>query len=473
VTRVLDPNMQSTITFSHLTQPQANTILSQTSSLVQSIHNYNNVVQDGLISGGVIQYRSAESYLKENAPDLFNPSMVPRMDLIIRHDLLQNFGVKLNNRSIRIAQMNLGGAREVFRSQLFDLTVNVLNLYWNLVSARDQLKIRQRALEITNKFVTDTRYEITQGAIPAVEISRAEAEEASRRQDVAIAQVTLRQQSDLLKEALSHTADPLLETAEIIPLDRIEVPDNEDLPPLRDLLKSALAKRPDVAVSNLRDKTSEINLSGTTNPLLPSLQVVGQTFNRGLAGEPGDKSSNAYFFGGYGTALSQIFRRNFPNEVGGISFSIPFNNRVAQGDYGLDQLQFRQDQLRGQRDQNQILVDVSSAINALRQTRSRYVTAKNTRILQEQLLEVEQRRAAGLNTMNIVMADQRALLAAQLSELNAEAAYARARIGLDQVTGESLERNNIDLDEGLAGKVTRESQLPAIVGGVPVPPVGQ
>jgi outer membrane protein TolC len=464
VTRVLDPSMQSTTTFSHLTQPQANTILSQTSSLVQSIHNYNNVAQQGLISGGVVQYRSFEGYLKENAPDLLNPALGPHMDLLIRHDLLQNFGVKLNNRGIRIAQINIGGAREVFRSQLFDLTVNVLNLYWDMVSARDQLKIRERALEITNKFAKDTRYEITVGAIPAVEISRAEAEEASRRQDVAIAQVTLRQRSDLLKEAISHTADPLLETAEIIPLDHIEVPETEDLAPLRELLKTALKKRPDVAVSNLRDQTSEINLSGTTNPLLPSLQVVGQTYNRGLSGVPGSRHTNSFFVGGYGSALGQILRRNFPSEQASISFSIPLNNRVAQGDYGIDQLQFRQEQLRGQRDQNQILVDVSSQVNALRQARSRYATAKSTRQLQEQLLEVEQRRAAGLNTMNIVMADQRALLAAQLSELNALETYARARIGLDQVLGETLEKNGIKLDEGLAGKVERESQLPAIVG---------
>jgi outer membrane protein TolC len=315
--------------------------------------------------------------------------------------------------------------------------------------------------------VTDTRYEIRVGAIPAVEISRAEAEEASRRQDVAIAQVALRQQSDLLKEAISHTADPLLELAEIIPLDSIDVPENEELPPLRDLLKTALAKRPDVAVSKLRDVTSEINLSGTTNPLLPSLQVVAQTYNRGLSGEAGNSKTNPFFVGGYGSALGQILHRNFPNEVAGISFGIPFGNRQAQGDFGIDQLQFRQEQLRGQRDQNQILVDVSSQINALRQARSRYQTAKSTRILQEQLLEVEQRRAAGLNTMNIVMTDQRALLAAQLSELNALATYARARIGLDQVLGESLEKNGIDLDEGLVGKVSRESVLPAMVGNQP------
>jgi hypothetical protein len=55
------------------------------------------------------------------------------------------------------------------------------------------------------------------------------------------------------------------------------------------------------------------------------------------------------------------------------------------------------------------------------------------------------------------MTDQRGLIAAQLSELAAKVAFQRAHIGLDQVLGVTLERNNITLDEGLKGKVDRES----------------
>jgi outer membrane protein TolC len=464
ITPVLDPTIQSTSTFSHQTQPQANTVLSQTNALVQSIHNYNNVFQQRLISGGTVQFRSFEGYLQENAPsDLLNPAVGPHMDLAFAHQLLQGFGTRLNDRGIRIAQVNVTGARETFRSQLFDLVVGVLNLYWDLVGAREELKVREQSLQITRKFVASTRYEIVQGAIPAVGISRAEAEEATRRQDVLIAQVGLRQRSDLLKEALSHTADPLLEAAEIIPLDRIEVPETEELPPVRELLKSAMAKRPDVAVSRLRDQTSEMNLIGTTNPLLPSLQVSATTYNRGVAGTPQQKGANPYFVGGYGSALSQVFRRNFPNNSMGVSFSIPLYNRQAQGDYGIDQLQYRQGQLSNQKDDNQILVSISSQVNALRQARSRYTTARNTRILQEQLLEAEQKRAAGITTLTIVMADQRALMAAQLSELNALQSYSRARISLDQVLGETLEANHITLEEGLNAHVRRESNLPDIL----------
>jgi outer membrane protein len=217
-------------------------------------------------------------------------------------------------------------------------------------------------------------------------------------------------------------------------------------------------------VSKFRDQTAEMDLSGTTNPLLPSLTVTGRTYNRGVAGDPNPgHNPNPYFVGGYGTALGQIFRRNFPNQSVVATFSASIGNRQAQADYGIAQLQFRQSQLTGQRDTNQIVVDVASRISAIRQARSRYSTARNTRILWEQLLEAEKKRSSGPTTFNAIMVDQRGLIAAQLAEVSAQTAYAHAKVSLDQVMGETLEKYNISLEEGLEGKVNRESRVPDIV----------
>jgi hypothetical protein len=212
-----DPNLQSTATFSHLSQPQANTILSQTDELIQSIHTYNTVVQEGLLTGGLISYRDYEQYLNENSPsDVLNPAVGPHMDLTYRQPLLQGFGLRLNDRGIRIATVNAVASLEAFRSQLLDLVVSVTNLYWDYASARDELRLRQNALEITQKFVDDTKYEISVEALAGVELPRAEAELAARRQDLAIAQAAMGQRAVQLKEALSHTEDPALEAAVIL-----------------------------------------------------------------------------------------------------------------------------------------------------------------------------------------------------------------------------------------------------------------
>jgi outer membrane protein len=231
----------------------------------------------------------------------------------------------------------------------------------------------------------------------------------------------------------------------------------------------AIAKRPDVAVSKLRDQTAEISLLGTQNPLLPSMTVLGQTYDRGVAGTPQATSGtppNPYFVGGYGTALGQVFRHNFPNYYGSVSISASLGNRTAQGDYGIDQLQFRQSQITDQRDTNNIVVDISARMSALRQARARHSAAVNTRTLQEQLLAADREKfSSGIATFNDIINDQRALVAAQISEVNALAAYAHARVSLDQTLGETLERNRVSLDEGLSGRVARESKAPEVTVG--------
>jgi outer membrane protein TolC len=55
---------------------------------------------------------------------------------------------------------------------------------------------------------------------------------------------------------------------------------------------------------------------------------------------------------------------------------------------------------------------------------------------------------------------RRTLLTAQLTEVAALASYMRARVGLDQTLGETLEANHVSLEEALNGKMSRESKLP-------------
>ena len=63
----------------------------------------------------------------------------------------------------------------------------------------------------------------------------------------------------------------------------MEVPAQDDLAPLRDLVEKAMAQRPDVAVAKFKDDVAHINAIGTENPLLPTLQGFVQTYDRGAA----------------------------------------------------------------------------------------------------------------------------------------------------------------------------------------------
>jgi outer membrane protein len=460
ITQNLDPVVQSTVGYFHSSYPQADAVQSQTEALIGTQHIYRNLFQQGLLSGGYVQVAMNESYLKENAPsDVLNPSVAPVTQVYVLHQFLNGFGTGVNSRFIRVAEKNIGAARETFRSQLLNTVANVLNLYWDLVTLNDDLKVRQRAMEQAQKVADDTRKQIELGATARVDIFAAEAQLSARRQDVAIAQTSVQQQELLFKNTLSRNGleEPVIDAAEIVPMDRIEIPAADELPPLRDLVARALAHRPDVALAKINDEASEISALGTANGVLPTLQGRALVNARGLAGayNPASGEPNpTNFNGGFGTAFGQVVRHDFGTDQGAGLFVGQLHNRIPQGDYGIDQLQLRQGDLIERRNMNQIVVSISNQITALRQARLRYSQAAEARALQAELLEKEQQMFSfGSATIADVVGAQQSLLAAQSTEVSSQSAYQHARISLDQVLGETLEANHISVEQARSGVV--------------------
>ena len=242
--------------FSHQTQPQANTVVEPDHRAGRSVtHHQQRSCSRARSAAATSGSAAIEQYFTRTRPveRAESRSSAPRMEIVLRQNLLQGFGVALNNRGIRIAEINRAAARETFRSQLLDLVVTVLNTVLGLRRrAGDELKVaRARARASRRSSCEDTKYEISVGALAWVELPRAQAEVASRQQDVVIAQATVRQRAILLKEALSHTRRSGARSRR----------DHSDRPHrscrrrtrlcrrLRDMVKRALAKRPDVAVA--------------------------------------------------------------------------------------------------------------------------------------------------------------------------------------------------------------------------------
>jgi outer membrane protein TolC len=276
----------------------------------------------------------------------------------------------------------------------------------------------------------------------------------------------------VLKNALSRNAleNSRLDEVRIVPLDRIEVPQNEDIRPVQDLVKEALANRQEIERARIDLESRQILTHGDRNGLLPSLQAFAELTNHGLSGPANGLYNNCcgapnpYYVGGEGNVLSQVFRRNFPDYSAGLTLTIPIRNRSAQADYITDELQMRQTELQFQRAVNQVRVDVKTAVIGLQQARARYQTAVDARVLAEQSLANEQRRFQfGVSTVALVIQGQRDLAQGQDSEVQALANYTHARIAFDLALGRTLDVNHISLDEASAGRIERQSVIPASV----------
>lgn len=444
-----DPVLTNATTFSHVTTPQTNLTVSGVGSLVDNTRVYTTQISQGLVTGAQVSMSQAENYLNENSPgDFINPAMYPRVQVQGNQRFFQGAGLAANTYLIREGKNNVKAAQESFRSQLLDLAANVLNMYWNLVSADESVRAAQRALDIAQKFDEDTHERVRLGTLAGYQIARADAQLASQRQALAVAQMQEQQSEQPLKEAISKVEDPLLEAARIVPLDRIEVPASDDLPPLRELVAKAMTGRPDLAVARINDENAVIRAEGTTNPLLPTGVAFAGTWNSGASG-------------GLAPALGQVVRRDYPSQYAGVYLSAPLNNRSAQSDYGIDQLKLQQNALSAQRSRNQIVTGISNQLIALKQARAGYEAAISARELQERLLEAEQDKFSfGSSSIDNIVLEQRALVTAQTAEVGARGAYAHARVSLDQMLGQTLEVNRLTLEEGESGRIERESKIP-------------
>ena len=471
----LDPIISSLVSVGHATNPQTSTFVSGSSTLITSSTLSNFAYTQIFLTGTQVQLALSNQALTTTAlrTDL-NPSTSSTLGLSITQQLLQGFGIAVNSRNIQIAKNNRELSDLVFKQQVINIISAVINLYWDLVSFNQNVKVQQQAVDLNKKLLSDNRKQVEVGTLAPISIISAEAELATAEQALTIAQTQVLQQETILKNALSRNgvASPSIAEARIVPTDQIRVPQTEAVSPIQDMVAEALSSRPDVAQLRIQLTNDKINLRGSKSELLPSLVATANLSNNALVGQVstlplavGTAARNVtpYFIGGYDTALGQLFRRNFPNYSAAFQLSIPLRNRSAQADAILDQLTVRQREIAIQQLQNQVRVDVQNALIALQQSRAVYAAAIKTRILREQTLDAEQKKLAlGASTIYNVILIQRDLAQSQSDEVNALNSYSKARVLLDSATGQTLNNNNISIGEAFRGSVARPpSPLPS------------
>ena len=470
VTQTLDPIVQESSTISHTTTVEPNSQLSITPVLVSQTRVHSASLQQGLLTGGSFTLSYGDHYLSENSPsDLLNPSSAPALSLSVQHNLLQGFGRAINARTITVARMNRDASDLAFQTTVTGVIAQVLNAYYSLEASYEDVRSKQVAAETAATFFADVKERVRVGTSAPSETINAESQAVSAQEALVDSETTLKQQEIQLKDLLSRdgTADPVLRNVSILPVDPIRIPSRDDLPPLDELVKQALANRTDLASEKESEAASAISNLGTRNAVLPTAVVFASASQTGLAGAPKTVTvdgitvaADPSLVGGIGKALGQVFRRDYPSESIGAGFFTPLRNRQALADYAIDELSLRQTQLSNRKDVNQLQVDIGNYIIALRQARARYQAAVRNRILQQELYSAERRRyELGTSISYNVTQQQRDLMAAQSSEVAARVAYITARLALDRITGAILSANRVSLSEARQGKVTRQSVI--------------
>ena len=460
----LDPVLFGGIDWGHVSNPQASDFVVGSNVLIIEDSTTSLGVRQGFVTGATASLIYANRHADSSSINAnLNPTNRGNLTLSINQPLLRGFGKQVNTRNISIARRNQQITDLAFKAQVQEVVTRVANLYWDLVSLRAVAAAARESLELAQKLYEDNRRRVEIGTLAAIEVVRAEAEVAAREEEVTVAETRVRLQETLFKNAISVNgmSSPSLVSSRIMPTDSIRVPADEQLGPAEDLMQLALSSRPDIAQTRLQLGNFDINLKAIRNARLPNLTLGFDFTNNGLAGQinpafTGNQIPSDFFIGGLGTAMNQIFTRNFPDYRVGLNLSIPLRNRQAQADLAATLLQKRQAEIGLTQTSNSIRLEVQNAIIGVEQAMARYNSATKSVALQQRTLEAEQRKFdLGASTIFLVVQAQRDLAIARSQQIAAQNSYVVARTALDQATGRILEAHNITLEEAVEGVVRR------------------
>ena len=366
-------------------------------ALVQHIGNvnfqYNQYFQTGTqFQAGMTNSRTSTNF---GAFDLYNPFVQSALSVTITQPLLRGFGTLPNTRLIIEAKRNIKVGLSQLEQQVMATTAQVSNDYWELVYARENVKVEEAALGVSQQLYEENSMRLEIGTLSSLDVLTAQSQVASDKQALVQAQsVQLQDETTLLNDITADPLDAKLLGAEIIPSTPISTPSTGENVHIEDAVKEAWQKRPELKQASLNLENAGTDVKATKNELLPSLNVFGEYVASGLGGiqTVTTTSGTVVFPGGVGQDLGRVFGGNYSTFEGGINLTLPIRNRAAQADNAQALLNERQQKTQYRQEQNVIFVSVRNALIALREDRASLAAAEEAKKLAVQTLHDEQEK---------------------------------------------------------------------------------
>ena len=128
--------------------------------------------------------------------------------------------------------------------------------------------MKERSLALAQKTLSDNQKQVEIGTLAPLDVVRAQSSVATAEQDLIISKTNLQLQQWVIKNALTRSLSdnsPVVQ-ADVIPTDIIQIPDQENLPPVDQLIQQAMANRPDYAQQKINLQNGAIRIPPDVSP---------------------------------------------------------------------------------------------------------------------------------------------------------------------------------------------------------------
>jgi outer membrane protein TolC len=367
--------------------------------------------------------------------DTFIPSFAYQYDssarITVTQPLLRNFWIDEGRLNIRLAKVFVRQSEQRFRLTVMYVVNQVAELYFDLVAARDEVKVQQNALELANQLVAENQNKVNAGAIARLDVRQSEAQAATAKADLSDAVFAAQQAENLLKAVITHDFNTI-QPVTIEPTEKL-IAVYQALS-FAESFRNGLEQRPDYVLAKQELENRQIALVFFKNQLYPALDLEGTYGRNGIGNTTSD-------------SLDAIADHRFPTYGGFIVLTVPLARKAERANYRTAKTAEQDAILRLKRKEDAVLQEIDIAV---KEVASRYQTIESTRqarIFAEEALDAELAKLEGGKTTSFnVLQFQRDLTAARSAEVKALADYNKALHQFYFREGSTLERNKINLE---------------------------
>ena len=429
--------------------------LQSSGTYITKMRSYETSVSQQLPIGGTLSMSLSNYKTDTNQMfQLFNPYYNTQLRFSFIQPLLKNFGPKVAMKEIVVARQNQAISEAQLKSQVLDTIYQVEEAYWNLVLARENLKVKQQSLQLARDQLAKTQKEISVGQQAAIEILNVQAAVSQREADIVQAEGAVRVAEDRLKVILNLASgldlgNVSLKTLEQPSFKPVEVD-------LKEAIETALANRPDLKLNSLTVENKQFGLEVAKNQLLPQLDFNVSYWSPGISGDRilylNNNPLTGVMIGKVPGSMSNSFRDAlkflYNNWSLNFTLTIPLSDYISRANYAIARTDLAQAQAKQKALEQQALLEVSEAVKNL-ETMAKSVEAyRVAREYAEKRLEAETKKlSVGLTTNYFVLEAQERLATARSAELKALIDYNLAQARLEKVLGTGLRNRNITLSE--------------------------
>jgi outer membrane protein TolC len=354
----------------------------------------------------------------------FNPALNSNLSIRFSQPLLKNRGTYVNKLNLLSAKSRLRMSEYNLRANLLNMVNAAENAYWDVVSARENLKVAEGGQQVAEEFLKLSQKQLELGALSPLDIFNPERQLATAKLATSQAQFALMQKEDALRKQVSADLDTKIRKLPIVLTESVDLPDSGPMDS-DGAVDRALNLRPDLksAVQNL--DVDDLAIRSAKNNLLPNLQLTGSYQTQGRGGVfyqrnnvfAGDGTSSTVLTsvpGGFGDSLSQMFGFGYPVYSFGLTLALPIKSHQASADMADALINKKRDALNVRTTQQQIRLDILNAVTNLEGSKEQLKLARVARDLAQKNYEAEKKKyELGTEQNQFVLQAQNDLVSAE------------------------------------------------------------